>query len=108
MTALLMSLVVANGAEEQLRLGFFPNITHAQALIGVADGTFQAELGPAVRLEPRVFSAGPALIDAIFAGHQVLIYKRPVDPRQHVVVQRVHLAERRAHLADLRQQAAGQ
>ena len=29
----------------ELRLGYFPNITHAPALIGVANGYFQQELG---------------------------------------------------------------
>ena len=51
-----------------LRLGYFPNITHAQAVIGVASGTFQAELGSNVRLETKIFNAGPAEIDALFAG----------------------------------------
>ena len=51
-----------------LRLGYFPNLTHAQALIGVANGAFQAELGPAVKLVPKTFNAGPVEIDAIFAG----------------------------------------
>jgi NitT/TauT family transport system substrate-binding protein len=55
------------GAAE-IRLGFFPNITHAQALIGVANGTFQQELGSNVKLETKTFNAGPAEIDALFAG----------------------------------------
>lgn len=51
-----------------LRLGYFPNITHAPALVGVKDGTFKAELGPLVKLETRTFNAGPAEIEALFAG----------------------------------------
>ena len=58
----------ASGANVSLRLGYFPNITHAQALIGIADGTFQAELGPNVKLDAKTFNAGPAVIDALFAG----------------------------------------
>src|SRR5215469_9146503 len=42
-----------------VRLGYFPNVTHATALVGVARGTFQAALGPNVALETRTFNAGP-------------------------------------------------
>ncbi len=50
-----------------LRLGYFPNITHAPALIGVKDGTFEQELGDLVKLETRTFNAGPSVIEALFA-----------------------------------------
>jgi NitT/TauT family transport system substrate-binding protein len=50
-----------------LRLGFFPNITHAQALVGHAEGAFAAEpgVGP---LEVKQFNAGPAAMEALVAG----------------------------------------
>lgn len=50
-----------------LRLGFFPNITHAQALVGNAEGAFAAEpgVGP---LEVKQFNAGPAAMEALVAG----------------------------------------
>lgn len=51
-----------------LRLGYFANVTHAPAVMGVADGSFQAELGSNVKLETKVFNAGPAAIEAMFAG----------------------------------------
>lgn len=50
-----------------LRLGYFPNVTHAQALVGVRDGTFSRSLGP-TRLIPRTFNAGPAAVEALIAG----------------------------------------
>ena len=49
-----------------LRLGYFPNATHAQALVGVDDGTFARALGG--RLDPRMFQAGPAAMEALLAG----------------------------------------
>ena len=49
-----------------VRLGYFPNVTHAPALVGVADGLFQAELGP-VPLETFTFNAGTEAIEAMFA-----------------------------------------
>ena len=49
-----------------VRLGYFPNVTHAPALVGVADGLFQAELGD-VPLETFTFNAGTDAIEAMFA-----------------------------------------
>ena len=50
-----------------LRLGYFPNITHAPALIGVKDNLFQQALG-STKLEAKTFNAGPAAIEALFSG----------------------------------------
>ena len=51
-----------------LRLGYFPNITHAPALVGVSEGTFAEALGANVDLETVTFNAGPSVIEALFAG----------------------------------------
>jgi NitT/TauT family transport system substrate-binding protein len=51
-----------------LRLGYFPNITHAQANVGLERGTFAEQLGANVKLEPKTFNAGPSVIEAMFAG----------------------------------------
>ncbi len=51
-----------------VRLAYFPNMTHAVALVGVARGTFKAALGPNVNLQTETFNAGPALIEALFAN----------------------------------------
>ncbi len=50
-----------------LRLGYFPNINHAQAVIGVGRGDFQKALGPDVKLETVVFNAGPSAIESLLA-----------------------------------------
>jgi NitT/TauT family transport system substrate-binding protein len=51
-----------------LRLGYFPNFTHAQAIVGLARGTFKDALGPNVTIDSRTFNAGPDEITALFAG----------------------------------------
>jgi NitT/TauT family transport system substrate-binding protein len=51
----------------ELRLGYFANVTHAQAVLGVASGEFQSALGQ-TQLTPKVFNAGPELITALNAG----------------------------------------
>jgi NitT/TauT family transport system substrate-binding protein len=48
-----------------LRLGYFANVTHATALVGMERGTFAAKVG---KVETQVFNAGPAAVEAIFAG----------------------------------------
>ena len=50
-----------------LRIGFFPNITHAQAILGVTQGRFQKALG-ATKVENKLFNAGPSLTEALSAG----------------------------------------
>ncbi|MCP3137045.1 ABC transporter substrate-binding protein [Pyxidicoccus xibeiensis] len=57
----------AGSPEAPLRLGFFPNITHAQALVGNAEGAFGSQPGVG-RLEVKQFNAGPAAMEALVAG----------------------------------------
>lgn len=51
-----------------LRLGYFANITHAVPVVGVANGDFQKELGPTVKLETKIFNSGVDAVTALFAG----------------------------------------
>jgi NitT/TauT family transport system substrate-binding protein len=59
-----------------VRLGFFPNVTHAAALIGTADGSFAKSLGSA-KLEEQIYNAGPAEIEALFADQIDIGYIGP-------------------------------
>lgn len=60
----------------ELRLGYFANVTHAQAVLGVASGDFQSALGT-THLKTRVFNAGPELIQAINSGDIDIGYVGP-------------------------------
>jgi len=51
-----------------LRLAYFANVTHAQPIVGLARGTYKDDLGANVTLETKTFNAGPAEIEALFAG----------------------------------------
>ncbi|MBC7897926.1 MAG: ABC transporter substrate-binding protein, partial [Cytophagaceae bacterium] len=51
-----------------LRLGYFPNITHATALVGVESGLFNEALGPGVTFEISSFNAGGAASEALLNG----------------------------------------
>jgi len=60
-----------------VRAGYFPNVTHSQALAGRALGRFEQALGPGARIEWKVFNAGPSVIEALFAGVLDLAYIGP-------------------------------
>src|SRR6195952_2830241 len=57
----------ASSPASELRLGYFANLTHAPALIGVQQGLFAKELGN-TKLKTQVFNAGPDEVTALFAG----------------------------------------
>ena len=50
-----------------LRLGYFPNVTHAPAVIGVEDGLFEEALGGDVEVEYVTFNSGTEAIEALFS-----------------------------------------
>ncbi|QFZ17280.1 ABC transporter substrate-binding protein [Saccharothrix syringae] len=52
------------GAAAEIRLGYFPNVTHAAALIGVDKGLFAKELG-STKLTTQTFNAGPEAVNAL-------------------------------------------
>lgn len=60
-----------------VRLGYFPNLTHAPALIGLERGTFQKALGGRVKLDARSFVSGTTLTEAFAAGQIDLAYIGP-------------------------------
>src|SRR5690348_8288771 len=55
-----------SAAPREVRLGYFANVTHAQAVLGVSSGEFAQAIAPR-KLTTRVFNAGPSLIEALFA-----------------------------------------
>ncbi|MPQ99993.1 aliphatic sulfonate ABC transporter substrate-binding protein [Modestobacter sp. I12A-02628] len=57
----------SGGVADEVRLGYFANVTHAAALIGVQQDLFTAELGDTT-LTTQVFNAGPDEVEALFAG----------------------------------------
>jgi len=51
-----------------LRLGYFPNLTHAPALVGIKKGYFAAALGNSVTIETHTFNAGGDAVTAILSN----------------------------------------
>ena len=69
LVAVLALLAGCGGGEEprELRLGYFPNITHGPALIGVEDGVF-AERITAMPVRPAKFITGTEAVAAMLSG----------------------------------------
>ncbi len=59
------------------RLGYFPNINHAQALIGVGNGDYQKVLGNNIELKTLTFNAGPSATEALLANQIDAAYIGP-------------------------------
>ena len=71
-----------SGAEEVLRIGHFPNVTHAQGMVAhqlsrQGKGWFEERLGKDVKIEWMVFNAGPSAMEAMLAGAVDITYVGP-------------------------------
>ena len=76
--------MTATGRAEKIiiRVGHFPNITHAQGVIGhgltrTGKGWFEERLGPDVEIQWFVYNAGPSAMEAIFARSLDVTYVGP-------------------------------
>jgi NitT/TauT family transport system substrate-binding protein len=84
-TTFASSPIVNTFAQEQtggqgvktLRIGYFPNINHAQAVIGLGNGDFQRALGNNVKVETFQFNAGPSAIESLLANRIDVSYIGP-------------------------------
>jgi NitT/TauT family transport system substrate-binding protein len=66
-----------NGQSKTLRIGYFPNINHAQAVIGLGRGDFQRALGDNVEVTTQIFNAGPSAMEALLANQIDVTYIGP-------------------------------
>ncbi len=69
-------------AEQVVRVGFFPNITHAQALVASnmsreGAGWFESRLGEPVKIEWSIYNAGPSAMEAFFTKAIDMTYVGP-------------------------------
>jgi NitT/TauT family transport system substrate-binding protein len=75
----LLFLSASSGWAQQItvRVGAFPNITHPQAMIGKANGSFAKAMGQQVTIDWKSFNAGPSAIEALFSGALDMTYIGP-------------------------------
>ena len=67
----------AQSPTKVLRIGYFPNINHAQAVIGIGGGEFLKELGNNIQVQPYTFNAGSSAIQALLANRIDAAYVGP-------------------------------
>jgi NitT/TauT family transport system substrate-binding protein len=75
--AIILGFSAQGFTQAVIRVGAFPNITHAQPMVGKASGFFEKAMGPAVKIEWSSFNAGPSAIEALFAGAIDMTYVGP-------------------------------
>lgn len=62
---------------QTIRVGYFPNITHVQPLVGLQDGTFERVMGDGVTIDQKTFNAGPAELEALLSDSLDIGYIGP-------------------------------
>lgn len=82
-TLFIIILLMSSGCKKQeafseVRIAFFPNITHAQALYGKNTGLYEQAFGDDISVKWVQFNAGPAEIEAMFAGEVDIGYIGPI------------------------------
>ncbi len=82
LACLLAPLAMVRAETTVIRVGYFPNVTHAQGVIGSETtrqgrGWFEQRLGPGVKVQWYAFNAGPSAMESLFAGSIDLTYVGP-------------------------------
>lgn len=67
--------LVSPSSAEPLRVGHFPNLTHAQALVGRANGIYEKKIGQPI--DWKAFNAGPSAMEALLAGQLDIAFVGP-------------------------------
>ena len=68
----------STGKENEIHIGYFNNVTHAQALYMKSQGKLEEKFGEDVRVLWTAFNAGPAEVEALFSGQIDIGYIGPV------------------------------
>ena len=77
-----VSNLSAADKKKTIQVGYFPNISHAQALVAhqltrQGKGWFESRLGDGVEIKWRLFNAGPSAMESMFAGAVDITYVGP-------------------------------
>lgn len=63
---------------EEIHIGYFNNVTHAQALLMKSEKSLEKRMGEEMKVTWTAFNAGPAEVEALFAGDIDIGYIGPV------------------------------
>lgn len=77
MGALFLTACGNKSDDKEVNIGYFNNITHAQALYMKSQGVLEEALGEQHQIKWTAFNAGPAEVEALFSGHIDIGYIGP-------------------------------
>ena len=69
--------IPAFAESKEIRVGHFPNVAHAPALVGRANQHFEKKFADTAAIRWKTFNAGPEAIEALFAGAIDILYVGP-------------------------------
>ena len=76
-----VSELSSSSRSDTLNLGYFPNVNHAPAIIGIGTGNFSDAINNDEQgnftIKSRVFNSGPSVVDALYSGQVDAAYVGP-------------------------------
>ncbi len=72
-----MNTVSTDNSGNEIRVAFFPSISHAVPIVGIENNIFQENLTEKKIIEVKIFDSGPQVIESLFAKSIDLAYVGP-------------------------------
>ena len=72
-----MNTVSTDNSGNEIRVAFFPSISHAVPIVGIENNIFQENLTEKKIIEVKIFDSGPQVIESLFANSIDLAYVGP-------------------------------
>lgn len=82
LTAIVLMVAILNitstdNSDNEIRVAFFPSISHAVPIVGIENNIFQENLTEQKIIEVKIFDSGPQVIESLFAKSIDLAYVGP-------------------------------
>ena len=75
--AAILNITSTDNSDNEIRVAFFPSISHAVPIVGIENNIFQENLTEQKIIEVKIFDSGPQVIESLFAKSIDLAYVGP-------------------------------
>ena len=75
--AAILNITSTDNSGNEIRVAFFPSISHAVPIVGIENNIFQENLTEQKIIEVKIFDSGPQVIESLFAKSIDLAYVGP-------------------------------
>ena len=75
--AAVLNITSSDNSGNEIRVAFFPSISHAVPIVGIENNIFQENLTEKKIIEVKIFDSGPQVIESLFANSIDLAYVGP-------------------------------